>query len=62
MCINKDMKSAVVCPSKAYLQKTSLFLRFRIAAYKTILNQILPAAADEPDKSETVFCFASCNM
>ena len=46
MCINKDMKDAVVHPSKAYLQKTSLFLRFRITAYKNMLNQIFPATTN----------------
>ena len=42
MYINKDMKHAIVHPSKAYLQKTSLFLRFRIAAYKHLQQQLFP--------------------
>ena len=37
MCINKDMKTAVVHPSRAYLNKKSLFLRYRIAAHKHII-------------------------
>ena len=37
MCINRDMKTAVVRPTKAYLQKTSLFLRYRIDAYKSLI-------------------------
>ena len=49
MCINKDMKYAVVRPSKEYLQKTSLFLRLRIAAYKNLLSQLLPAAPNALD-------------
>ena len=42
MAINKDMKSAVVHASKAYLQKTSMYLRFRISAYRNFLIQAFP--------------------
>ena len=52
MCINKDMKAAVARPTKAYLQKTSLFLRYRIAAHKHLLEQVyLPSDhTDETDQ------------
>ncbi len=50
MCINRDMKAAVVRPTRAYLQKTSLFLRYRIAAYKNILQQLFPAEPNSPSE------------
>ena len=43
MCFNWDMKDAVVRTTKDYLQKTSMFLGYRIAAYKNMLQQLFPA-------------------
>ena len=42
MCVNKDLKMAIARPTKPYLQKTSLFMRYRITSHKNLLLQIFP--------------------
>ena len=59
MCINKDMKAAVARPTEAYLQKTSLFLRYRIAAHKNLLKQVYLSSDSRSKTDETLF---STNM
>ena len=54
MHINKDMKAAIARPTKAYLQKTSLFLRFRITAHKHLLKQVYLLSEKETDSNETL--------
>ena len=56
MCVNKDMKAAIVRPTKAYLQKTSLFLRYRIAAYKALIKQVYPPPGDIKEPEDTLLC------
>ena len=42
MCVNKDLKMAIVRPTQSYLQETSLFLKYRITAHKNLLAQLFP--------------------
>ena len=56
MCVNKDMKSAVVRPTKTYLQKTLLFYTYRITAYKHLLKQLFPETLKPTTKpTEVIF-------
>ena len=48
MCVNKDMKMAITHPTKPYLQKMSLFLRYRISSHKNLLWQVFPRFRSAP--------------
>lgn len=45
MCINRDIKMAVVWPSTAYLKKTTFFFSYRIKAQKQLTSQLFPLPA-----------------
>ena len=55
MCINRDLKAAVVRPTKAYLQKTTLFFNnYRIKAYKKLISQMFPKRFSQCTNSRTI--------
>ena len=41
MNINKDLKLAITRPTQAYLQKMSVYLRYRVAQHKNLINELL---------------------
>lgn len=55
MCINKDMKEAIVCPTKTYFQKTSLFLRHCIDIHKALMKQLFQKPVETEDTTTTIY-------
>lgn len=59
MCINKDLKMAIERPTKSYLQKMSLFLRYRVSVHKNLLRQLFPSLNENPKPLFGIFSSAS---
>ena len=55
MCINKDLKGAVVRPTSAYLQKTTLFFNEWFRAFKNLTQQLFPEKSTTKIQSVNTF-------
>ena len=54
MCINKDPKAAVVHPTDAYMQNTTLFHNDRIKIYKNLEEQLFPEKGKVATQTNTI--------
>ena len=50
MCVNRDLKMAVVRPTHAYLKKTTFFFSYRIKAQSQLSSQLFPATETPAEK------------
>ena len=54
MCVNEDKKAAVIRPTQAYFQKTSLFFNYCMKAYKNLVKQLFPDNIKETNIVTTI--------
>ena len=54
MCVNRDMKMAVVRPTQPYLIKTNFFFSYRIKAQKQLTSQLFPETPKASQQSTVV--------
>ena len=52
MCVNLDMKMAIVRPTQPYLKKMNFFFSYRIKAQTQLASQLFPATTEPTQKSK----------
>ena len=50
MCVNKDLKMAITQPMQAYLQKMSMYLRYRVAQHKNLMDKLFSQNREDNTK------------